>query len=754
MKTRTRHIALILLALSLGSVHAQDPAIEATIEEGAPTLGEAVGESLRARSLWSLCKTGPWPLTDDRSIVAPDRSGALVNLSARQVDIAHQREALLSGDVEADFADIRIFSDTVTWDDATQVLEASGNVRYGDDTIAMRTQHAVVDLANETARIEGGEYQLRALRGHGTAESMEIEGRSLARLAGVSYSTCDPGKTDWVLNAAEIELDFDEGVGRARKATIRFKNVPILYIPYGSFPIDARRKSGFLAPTIGTTSDNGFDFALPYYWNIAPNMDATIRPRYISDRGWLLGGEFRYLAGGDHQGEIWAEYLANDKQTGDNRWLGRYHHVSAIASGWSALVNLRRVSDTNYFEDFGDSLFASATPFLQSQARVEGNGNWWYFLGQLEDFQVLDEVRPQNEPYKRLPRFLFSGTVPASRVVEFDLAAELVNFERDFGVTGTRLDLYPSLSLPWVRPGYYVTPKFGFRYTSYELEDTTGDTTPDRALPIFSLDSALFFDRRSNGTRTQTLQPRIYYLYVDFENQDDLPVFDTIDLDFTRSQLFLENRFSGPDRINDANQATVALTSRHYDPQRGRELFNLTLGQIYYFRDRDVTLPNENPQTSGESPFVADLNIMPGNDWYLGGTLHWDPEISDIDLGAAQLRWQPAADKLVNFSYRFRRDTLEQVDLAGVMPLTANWNVLGRWNYSIEDDRTLEAFAGLQYDSCCWSFRIVGRRYIRNREGEARNSIFLELNLKGLAAFGRPAGSFLERGILGYQPDY
>jgi len=749
LKASTRHILALLVAT--GAASAQDPTIEGTIAEAPST--PVLDETLRGQSIWALCKTGPWPLTTDRPDLDVDRAGAKVHLSAQQIDITHQQQVLLTGDVDAEFADIRVHSESVSWDEATQVMEASGNVSYEDATLALKTQHAVVNLAEHTAQIDAAEYQLRALRGHGKAGTVRIEGQTHVFFTEVSYSACDPGNLDWQLRAAELELDFENGVGRTRKATIRFKNVPVLYIPYGSFPIDDRRKSGFLAPTIGTSSDNGFDFALPYYWNIAPNMDATVRPRYISDRGWLFGGEFRYLTK-NQRGDVWGEYIFDDEKTGTDRWLARYVHRGQITNGWTGLIQFRRVSDDDYFEDFGDSLIASATPYLQSQARVEGHGNWWYFLAQLEDFQVLDPIAPQNEPYKRLPRFLFTGNWPNASYLEFDIYSELVNFDRDFGTTGTRLDVYPSLSVPWIKPGYQVIPKLGVRYTTYDLDDIAGNATPDRTLPIFSLDSSLFFDNYSNGSRTRTLQPRLYYLYIDYENQDDLPVFDTIELDFTRSQLFLENVFSGADRINDANQVALALTSRHYDTQRGRELFNLTLGQIYYFRDGDVTLPGQAPRTSSESPFVADLNVMPGRGWYAGGTLHWDPVNKEADLAAVQVRWTPRADKLVNMAYRFRRDMLEQVDLSAVFPVGTNWSLLGRWNYSIRDDRTLEAFGGLQYDNCCWSFRIIGRHYIRDRNSETRNSIFFELNLKGLAAFGRPARPFLERGILGYRPDY
>jgi LPS-assembly protein len=706
---------------------------------------------------WAMCRGAPlfdWLAAQDAA--AAPREEADTELDAAAIDVSGKDLYRLEGAVRITRADQRIGAERVDYTHSTSAFAAEGDVRYQDASIALSAERAYGVLAEDRSTLEDVRYQLIALRGNGTAERIEMLG-PLSTLSAVDYSTCDPGDEGWRLSARQIELDHDEGVGRARNATLRIGDVPVFWLPYATFPIDERRRSGFLYPSIGSAGD-GIDLRIPYYLNLAPNYDATLNARLIGRRGVMLGSEFRFL-GARQEGVLDASWLPDDDLAGRDRGSASLRHDARFGRHWQAVTRLNHVSDDRYFEDFGDSLLIASTSVLESSTGLYGRGLGWTASLAAQTWDITDPGVPDSaEPFRRLPRATASWSRPQFDWLEIGIAAEAVAFDHAERPGGMRHDLRPWLALPFDRAWGYLRPEVAYRHTGYQLDrgylaEGFVDRSPSRGLPIYSLDTALFFERDSTllGRRMlQTLSPRLFYLRVPYEEQSDLPLFDTQELSFSAGQLFRTNRFSGADRQMDANQATLLLTSRWHDAATGRELLAASLGQIRYFDPQRVQLPGRPATDFSGSAYVVDIELALAARWRLGLVQHWDPELDASTLSGLRAQWRGSQGALANLGYRYRRDVLEQVDGTFVLPLGSAWKMVGRWNYSLRDDSTLEAFGGFEWEGCCLAARVLARHYVRNREGEKNNALFVELELKGLASLGRRSGEFLERAILGY----
>jgi LPS-assembly protein len=522
-----------------------------------------------------------------------------------------------------------------------------------------------------------------------------------------------------------------------------------------SFPITDARKSGILTPEIGSTGRSGNELSVPYYWNIAENYDATFTPRLLTDRGLQMGAEARYLFS-HSEGIAMVEYLPNDSKFGDNRTMVSFDHQTLFGSGWRNLIDFTEVSDSQYFEDLGGSLSLASITHLNRSATFDYFGENWSMLALFQDYQTIDDaIAPIDEPYRRLPQVRVSGFWPKAALgLNVELDTELVNFDRDIGDRGWRLNVAPGVELPIEQPGWFIRPGVKLDHTQYDLENRLPglDNEPSRTLPISTVDMGMQFERlMSNTDRVQTLEPRILYVHIPFEEQSQLPVFDTILPDLNLVQLYRENRYLGVDRITDTDQLSVGVTSRIIESGTGRELMSATIGQALYLSDQKVTLPGESLALGDTSDYIAELrfllfdnlNFDIGHQWSDNGTTRSE----------ARLQYRPARNKILNLAYRFRRDSLEQGDVSWSWPLAQNWNFVGRFNFSLRDDEVLEQFYGLEYESCCWGIRLVGRRYISTRDGTRDSSIGLQLVLKGMMDIGTAADRLLERGILGYSAD-
>jgi len=648
-------------------------------------------------------------------------------------------------------------ADSVRFDPSDRSLLLDGSVRFEDPRTQILSDSA--EFAYDSGRIlfRGAEFSLIDNNSRGAASELLINQAGELKLDDVSYTTCPPESPDWVLFADDIDLDTASGIGTARKIKLRFKNVPILYAPYISFPIGDARKSGVLTPEIGSTGRSGNEIRVPFYWNTAPNYDATITPRLLTDRGLQLQTEFRYLTEAS-EGIAIGQYLPDDSLVDDARSLLSLRHRTWFKSGWRNLIDFREVSDRQYFEDLGGSLSAATTTHLNRSVVFDYHTTSLSLFGRAQDYQTLDEaILPVDEPYRRLPQLVVNGDWP-DRLgsLSFGVNAEVVNFDRDVGITGWRANVAPRLSLPLEIPGFYVKPAVEWDYTRYELDNTAPDavTDPSRSLPIASLDTGVTFEREfmegATTRRVQTIEPRLLYVYIPFRDQGDLPVFDTITPDLNLVQLFRKNRFLGVDRVGDTEQISAGITSRLLDLSTGRELLTATIGQTYYFDDRRVTLPGQTPDAFERSDYIAELRFLLYENLNFDIGHQWGPGETGTTRSEARLQYRPANDRILNLAYRFRRDSLEQGDLSWAWPITRQWNFVGRYNYSFRDREALEEFYGLEYESCCWGIRLVSRRFISTRDGTRDSSIGLQLVLKGMTAVGTAADKLLERGILGY----
>ncbi|HSW52076.1 MAG TPA: LPS assembly protein LptD, partial [Sulfuricaulis sp.] len=605
----------------------------------------------------------------------------------------------------------------------------------------------------------GGSFRFEDGSARGDAERIDFEGPDHTRFTRVRYTTCAPGQDDWFLNMRQLDLDTEEDIGTARHASVNFMGVPVFYLPYLSFPISDQRKSGFLIPRIGRSDNRGTEIAVPYYLNLAPNYDDTITPRYLSRRGWQLQNEFRYLTPRS-QGTLELEALPNDRmENRDDRAAGTYQHQHVFGARWSGNVDVRAVSDRQYFEDFGDNLGITSQTHLPQNAQLDYRGPLWSFSARASDYQTVDPtIAPIDRPYARLPQInlVLNRPLQPNRL-NYYLETEAVNFDRSDGVTGGRLNLSPAVALPLSNSYGFVTPRIGVRHISYSLASAP-EETPSVTRGVFSLDSGLVFERDSRWGEnlfTQTLEPRLYYLYIPAKNQDSLPNFDTALAEFSFLNLFRDNRFSGGDRIGDANQLTAAVTTRFIDGENGAERGRASLGRIYYFDDREVNLP-AGTGGANASAILGEATATLASHWHARSSAQWNQGDSRTEKYSVYLQYHPAKDRIVNLGKRFSRDEIEQTDISTEWPLAARWTLRARSLYSQRDHRNVESYAGVEYNACCWALRVVASRRLvydtLNNAASQSNGIMFELELTGLSKLGSVPDSPLRESVFSFQP--
>jgi LPS-assembly protein len=691
-------------------------------------------------------------------------SGQPIYVVADSSEAEPNGEIRLRGQAAIVKGDRQLNADEVTFNRDQQAAVATGAVVFGDSRMMLEGSSLEYNIDADQGTIENASYALREKRARGRATRIIRRDASRHTLEGAFYTTCPPGKRDWAVRSSKVNLDFDAGEGSARNVVLDFKGVPILYSPYFSFPLSDKRKSGFLAPSAGNGDEVGFELRAPYYLNLAPNYDATITPRYMSKRGLMMEGLGRYLFT-DFQGEIGGTYLPSDSEASRDRNSVSFMQSGSFTPRWTHYLTFNRVSDDAYFEDFGKGINDVSTTHLQRLATTSYNGDNWRLRGQVETYQTLSGT----QPYRRLPQLMFNTSGFAIGGLNYALDSEYTLYDHPDLVDGARLDLYPSLSLPWERAAFRIEPRVGFRYTQYDLNHQLPgrDDAPTRSVPILSLDSGLFFERDVDlwgFNAMQTLEPRLYYLYVPNRNQDDIPVFDTGDTDFSFQSLFRSNRFSGPDRQGDANQVTAAVTSRFLSGASGVELFRGSVGQVRYLRDRQVALRPGPAVESSESAIVGELWARLTRALVARGDLEWDPDTGSTQRSVFGIYYRPQNGLLLNASYRMRRElpdlsapglteSMEQIDVSGVVPLGRNWQLVGRSYYSLPESKIIESFVGVGYESCCWGARVVTRRYVRNLSGDTTSAILFELELKGLTNIGNKVENLLTEGVYGYNRD-
>ena len=718
------------------------------------------------------------------SLAAPD--GPMpVFIDADKIRGHSERETEAEGNVRLRRHGASVAADEVRYEAPRDELHASGNVRFERAGSIVEGERFRYNLTTDLGFMDKSVFTFLApprepappellppaqmatprsapTDSRGNAERLLFQGPQKYRAEQVNYTTCGPGNDDWYIRARELDIDRGRDVGVARGASIVFMDQTILYTPYLSFALHQQRKSGILAPHYGTSNTSGAELTVPYYWNIAPNYDATFFPRTMSKRGLQLGSEFRYLQP-SYSGETRIEYLPNDRQAQRDRYAYFLRHTQTFPGGWSGGLNVNRVSDERYFTDLSTLVAFTSQTTLPIDAVISRSGAWgdgsYGFTAFAQRWQTLqtDPLAPITPPYDRMPQLTFTAFRQNVLRTDFDLLTSYVDFKHPTLVSGKRALAYPSFSLPLQNSYAYVIPKIGVHATRYFVDPNAQDLRDQtRVLPIFTADSGVVFERDTVFTGLpfiQTFEPKLYYVYIPFRDQSRLPNFESGLQDIGFATIFSENQFSGHDRINDANQVTIGVISRLIHPDSGIERLRVALAQRYYFDDQKVTLPGVPPRldTSASSDLLAALSgtILPS--WTAEAGWQYNTDSSSTQKFNVATRYQPQPGKVVNLAYRNTINLIKQTDVSVQWPIASQWSAVGRWNWSIRDKRTLEVLAGFEYDAGCWAFRLVGHRFATSLT-RLSTSVFMQLELNGVARIGSSPMDVLRRNVGGYTP--
>ena len=670
--------------------------------------------------------------------------------------------AVLNGRVRVRQDARSVTSDSVNYDDKTGRVSVKGGVDFEDPKLRVRSDAGRYDI-NGAAAFDQANFQLMDRNGRGFAKDIDVRPDGKLSLTSVRYTTCPVGNEDWMLQASSINLDTKLQEGVAHNVTMRFKDVPIFYTPYLSFPVGDERKSGLLFPSLGHSGSNGFELAVPYYFNLAPNYDLVLTPGLLSARGVQLGEQFRYLTQSSH-GQIDATFLPSDSQVHSDRSYLRFTDITDFKRGMRFDTDIASVSDSRYFEDFAVGSDQTSVTFLERRADLLYYDDAWRVRGELQNFQTIDISVPttcsaatastlpaafcDQRPYSRVPRIQATALWPApGKHVELALESEIVNFVREVGPTGVRFNVAPEVRWSSREPGYFFEPAFGYDFTQYDLKNAAAggpnlSSTPTRTLPYARVDAGLVFERDagSRGQRTQTFEPRVVYSYVPYRNQDGLPIFDSGLPDLNLTELFRTNRYVGEDRIGDANQVALALTSRLFDHVSGAQYLSATVGQIRYFSTPKVglppqataassgltlvTIPGVNPlafpgqalvNSRGQvlmtmpgqyvsglaaqaiapagaitslgpaavypaSDIVADVAVTAYKHFSFKFDYLWNPYTSQTDKSEVSLQYRPDPARVVNIGYRFQQNVLNQQAILKQWDGSFAWPIAQHWN--------------------------------------------------------------------------
>ena len=697
------------------------------------------------------CWPEPEPLAEDT-----DLATGVLELTTGNADITASGDATFAGPIELRGRDRSLSADSASFDREKNTFTVDGSVKYRGTNNKFSGSAARYVTTTGEFFFRGAQFELQETPARGSANFIQITEDDVFKLRRARYTSCPEGRNDWMLKAKSIEIDPNTATGTARGARLEFKGVTFFYFPYFTYPINNERKSGLLLPKLGSSDDRGFEVSQPIYWNIAPNYDATITPRYMSKRGLQLGTDVRFLTE-SRTGNVFGDFLPNDDRSDFDRWRYEVNDIWELPSGWRSTIDMMGVSDDAYFEDMSSNQSETSRTHLGRNWALEYYDRIWSVRAQFSDYQTIDPaIQLADEPYTIVPSLAVDGVWRDAWLgLDYRLNSEAAYFTRDNSVDGLRVYAEPQASLPLNLNGIYITPKVGLDVTAYRLNDAPvgTDSRPTRTAPKFSINSGAVFDRLAgeNNKWLMTLEPRAQYTYIPFREQDDLPVFDTIIADFNLIQLFRENRFVGYDRLGDTSQLSIGVTTRLLDPASGQEFLTATIGQTQFLDNGKVALPDEVASDNDSSDYIAELGMRIRENWNLDLRYQYDTDIDRTAKSSIRFQYRPGENKALNLGYRYARDSLEQTDFSIAWPLSENWNLIGRYNYSLFEDKALDRFLGLEYESCCWGIRFLARRGVSRITGESDASISFQFLLKGFTSLGSSGATSLERDILGYE---
>lgn len=799
---------------------------------------------------------GPVHISADQT--AFSQTGTSVLVGSVQVNQPNQQitaeKAYLNRDATTQkINSIDVYGHVVVREPGTMAMGDQGHFDLTDKSLYLndvlyRTSFGPLTPPNTSAPLPlDAPVVVNNLNGWGMADQMNRDSNGIIHVLKGTYTACPPKTSFWRLAASKLTLNRETGRGVARNGVLYLKEFPILYSPYFSFPIDNRRQTGFLYPTFGHSSRSGYDIGVPFYWNIAPNYDATITPDYLSLRGLQMNGLFRYLTPSS-TGNFHGSFLPNDnayaqfkkdqqdkfapstpglnslENSSDNRYFVSFLDDRKYNDNWSSHLYVNHASDDYYFEDFdGDAAQTSENQII-NEADLNFNDVHWNFTGQLQGYQTLHPINQGvvANQYEKLPELKLNGNYPGFLGdLNFSIANQFDNFQIQKnpwqsakGVYGDRLYTDPTLSLPKYWLWGFIKPEVQLTATQYDLRNQLSNqqisaisnpisnpipnqvpnqrSSIDRVLPIIDVDSGLYFDKNMHIGQTdytQTLEPRVFYLYVPYQNQNDIPLFDTSIEPFSYTQLFQTNRYNGIDRIGDTNQISLALTSRLLNQTTGEEILRASVGQIEYFENRRVNLnanqldlvsyDNQVPPDAATSPIAGELEYHITHDWLALGDVAWEPSNNQLNNADFALQYHHDDNHIINFGYHFlrggdaltqndngvlvteqgSRSNLNQTDISAVWPLSEQWKLVGRWNYNVSHNYPQTYYGGVEYEACCWAFRVVVGRdfdYLNEKNKPVFDQqVYFQIALKTLGNVGTndPSGMFT-RDIPGYRDHF
>lgn len=674
---------------------------------------------------------------------------------ARRIEGTIEDRVVLEGDAEIRREGTVLRGDRITYTQATDEVNVEGHARVFREGAVFTGPRLDFRIEAQTGAMPDARFFYAPRNGRGEASLIEFLGNEQARMREARFTTCAPGDDAWWIQAEKMEFDGIEESATASTARLYFQGVPILASPVLGFPIGDRRRSGFLTPSLGLSSTLGTDIRIPYYWNIAPNYDYTIAPRVMSKRGVLFENELRFLQP-TMRGTLVYNVIPEDRDLARSRDLTSIRYEYASPAGFAAGVNYNRVSDDNYFVDFSESIIGSSNKVLPQDAFVAYNRSYWNGAVRVTKNQTLqDPLAPVTKPYERVPQATLNGYVADWRGFEAGAAVDGTRFEHPTLESGDRYLVDARTAYPWLAPGWFVVPRARVISRSYSLDPQLhpADPNPTVTTPIASLDAGLVFERPLSWfgrPAQQTLEPRLFYAYIPFRDQSDLPNFDSALAELNYAQLFSENIYSGYDRVAEANQLTLALATRILDDETGAERLRAAIGQRYYFSPQRVTLPGEQPRTGDATDLLAAVSAQLGRSWAIDLAAQYSTEGSELVRATAGVRWQPRAASVITAYYRYRVDDIDQVDISGQWPLSSRWYAVARFNYSLRDNRVIDALGGFEYKADCWILRFAAQRFA-TATNESTTNFYLQLELSGLTTVGTNALQQLQRNIPGYQ---
>lgn len=777
--------ALLIAALCCTPVIATEAADSGTnLDAAGVTSGQCI-DGWQSQNPIRIAANAPTAAPPARSDASSAPLGALKNVGAGKVtaDISTSSDQLtaladgrteLNGNVDVHMGDKEIQADKLIYDRNDNSVSVSGKVRFSDPTVLVQGDTGL--YSDVGSQFSHAQFKFLQQPGYGSADQISMTPKNVVTLRNVIYTSCPPPRADWQIRARQLTLDTVANTGVGRGASVDFKGIPIVYLPWISFPLSDARKSGFLFPDISSSSRTGLTLAAPWYWNIAPNQDATFTPTIYQQRGIAMGAEYRFLSA-TNSGSIDGDYLAHDSQYGSERSYVRLLDRLELPGNTRIDTNIESVSDTEYFEDFTQGSQTTSTPFLARNLAIGHRDDIWNLRAQLLDFESLDNTLPVDErPYIQLPRLTaaaqWSPRQWSQLVTGFD--SELVNFTRscpaiDAGgnlqcaalaeVSGWRLDAKPHVGLDVSGAGYFFRPSVAWEYTQYELRDaSTPNASPQRSLPIVDVDTGLQFERLTGfqGLRSITLEPRLMYIYIPYREQSQIPVFDSATPDLNLIELFRPNRYVGIDRIGDANALTLGLTTQMFENSTGVRYLSATIGQSFFIQQPRVTLPDETLDSRNTSSLIAEINLTAYRHWNLQLNVASDPAVSRVEQSEVILQYLASSHQVANIGYRFQQGELEQIDVSEAWRISGHWEAYARAVYSLRDQESIEDFAGFQFRGACWSIRAVAQRSVTTRTGEHDTGVSLQLELTGLSNVGNGVSTgsglntFLEQSIRGY----